>query len=122
MTGREGKTRACDTPADRAGRIADLNDDLRRGNASGRVAVTAGVLALGRHALPTIMQLVHEFDDFGSDNDPYGEHDFGALEWRGQRIFWKIDYYDKAMTAGSPDPGDPAVTTRVLTIMLASDY
>jgi len=122
MCGREEKTRACDSALNRATRIAELNDDFRRGKASGKVAITAGVLAQGRHAVPAIMLLVQEFDDFGRDNDPYGEHDFGALDWRGKRIFWKIDYYSPDMMAGSEDPADPQVTARVLTILLAEEY
>ncbi len=35
------------------------------------------------------------------------------------RCFWKIEYYDRATEMGSPDPADPAVTTRVLTITRA---
>jgi hypothetical protein len=65
---------------------------------------------------------VETFDVFTHDNDPYGEHDFGAFEHNGQRIFWKIDYYDLTMTIGSEDPSDPKHTVRVLTVMLASDY
>jgi Protein of unknown function (DUF3768) len=55
-------------------------------------------------------------------NDPHGEHDFGHFEIAGQKFFWKIDYYDAAMEFGSEDPADPTKTTRVLTIMLASEY
>jgi len=70
----------------------------------------------------TIVERVRTFDDFSDDNDPYGEHDFGAFEQDGDKIFWKIDYYDRQLTQGSPDPTDPKLTTRVLTVMLASEY
>ena len=50
------------------------------------------------------------------------EHDFGSVEFAGEKCFWKIDYYNKALDAGSEDPADPAQTTRVLTIMLTSEY
>ena len=69
-----------------------------------------------------ILGKVASFDDFSEDNDPHGEHDFGAFDHAGSRIFWKIDYYDPSMESGSEDPSDPAKTTRVLTLMLASEY
>ena len=40
----------------------------------------------------------------------------------GQTIFFKIDYFDKTLMYNSPDPSDPAVTERVITIMLADEY
>ena len=65
---------------------------------------------------------VARFDRFTSDNDPYGEHDFGSFELVGRKFFWKLDYYDPTMAFGSEDPSDPKKTTRVLTLMLAEDY
>jgi hypothetical protein len=54
--------------------------------------------------------------------DPHGEHDFGSFEADGHTIFFKIDYFDKALNAHSSDPSDPSVTERVITIMLAEEY
>lgn len=106
----------------RLARIRRLNDDLRGFRQGGRVMITAGIEGLGSDALQAIVHKVASFDDFTDDNDPHGEHDFGSLEHGGQRIFWKIDYYDKSLEYGSPDPADQDVTARVLTIMLASEY
>ena len=103
-------------------RIRELNDTYRRTGEGGPQFITPGISDMGLFELIAIKQLVSSYDDFCEDNDPYGEHDFGALTFRGEKIFWKIDYYDVTMTAGSPDPADPAVTTRVMTIMLANEY
>ena len=62
------------------------------------------------------------FDDFNADNDPHGEHDFGAFQIEHLKFFWKIDYYDKDLCYGSENPTDPDVTERVLTLMLAEEY
>jgi hypothetical protein len=62
------------------------------------------------------------FADFTPDNDPDGEHDFGAFRIGEQRLVWKIDYYDPTMRYGSRDPSDPADTKRVLTVMLADEF
>jgi hypothetical protein len=53
---------------------------------------------------------------------PYAEHDFGSFELADYKFFWKIDYYDLRCESGSVDPSDPKRTTRVLTVMLASEY
>jgi hypothetical protein len=106
-----------------APRIRELNDEFRRGFRSvGKRFMTAGIAALPPEEQAAILGKVINFDTFTPDNDPYGEHDFGAFEHNGQKIFWKIDYYDLACEFGSEDPADPTQTTRVLTIMLAEEY
>jgi Protein of unknown function (DUF3768) len=80
------------------------------------------VAALGPEAVERIIKTIAVFDDFCHANDPYEEHDFGPFEVDGHRIFFKIDYLDQAVTCHSPDPADPSVTKRVITIMLAEEY
>lgn len=73
-------------------------------------------------ARANLLSSVRTFASFDENNDPYGEHDFGSIIQNGCRYFWKIDAYDKTLEFASPDPGNPSVTTRVLTIMLAEEY
>jgi hypothetical protein len=105
-----------------AQRIRVLNDTFRQSLAGGAVHITAGILELGARAQAAILQQVRTFTGFDQGNDPFGEHDFGAFEFGEDTIFWKIDYYDPSLIYGSDDPADPAKTTRVITIMLASEY
>ena len=102
--------------------IAELNDAFRHTLLGGRVYLTRGIAALAVSAQDGIMARVRSFDAFTPENDPYGEHDFGSFEFSGNTIFWKIDCYDTKLQFGSPDPADPAVTTRVLTVLLAEEY
>ena len=69
-----------------------------------------------------MVEAVRSFDAFSEDNDPWGEHDFGAIEIGGQKIFWKLDCYDPTLTYQSENAANEALTHRVLTIMLASEY
>ena len=111
------------TTKSKAERIAELNDLARTAmGVAGRVVQTEGIAALPWEAQSSIREQVEKFNTFTKDNDPHGERDFGAFEHDGERIFWKIDYYDKALEYGSEDPSDPSQTTRVLTIMLAREY
>jgi hypothetical protein len=101
---------------ERQAKIASLNDAFRKSGSG--IVLTQGVQDL--YGKADLMDTVCNFEDFNGDNDPYHEHDFGSLEWKGQKIFWKIDYYDQAMQYGE-DPLSPDCK-RVLTVMLASEY
>ena len=103
--------------------IRRLNDSFRRSlSGGGKRLMTAGIAALPFPEQAAIIGKVMAFETFTEDNDPHGEHDFGAFDHAGKRIFWKIDYYDQSLEFGSEDPADPAKTTRVLTIMFADEY
>ena len=103
-------------------KIAALNDHARQTFTGCRVLVTRGIHALGEDAVTAILTQVRQFNSFTEDNDPYGEHDFGKIDWKGTVVFWKIDYYDLGFSGHSQDKSDPAVTKRVLTVMLAEEY
>jgi hypothetical protein len=103
-------------------RIRALNDELRQNFAGGVAVMTPGIAALGAAAVARIVKTIAVFDDFCHANDPHEEHDFGAFDTDGHRVFFKIDYFDESLTYHSPDPADPSVTKRVITIMLAEEY
>lgn len=104
-------------------RVRELNDLFRsEGCGNGSVVITAGLQDRGSAFVESAYHAVRTFDQFSDDNDPWGEHDFGAVEIEGERVFWKIDHYDPTLTQGSENPANEAVTHRVLTIMLACEY
>lgn len=106
--------------ADHHTNIRQLNDEVRQGLADGRLMVTRGISQ--RKDVWEIVQQVRKYNRFDRENDPYDEHDFGSILIGSDRIYWKLDLYSKDLESGSPDPTDPSVTTRVLTIMLAEEY
>lgn len=104
-------------------RIRELNDHFRRnGRGNGRVLITSGIQGHGAEFALAAVNAVRDFDAFSDDNDPWGEHDFGAVKIKGKKVFWKIDYYSPDLSAGSENPSNEGLTHRVLTIMLASEY
>lgn len=123
---------------DRTAQVAALNDKVRRGeDRQARIVMTRGVADLlagtgtdepartARSILnqAALMRAIADAD-IAPDDDPHGERDFGVVTFLEQRLFWKIDYYaaDGEFAFGSEAPWDPALTTRVLTLMLASEY
>lgn len=103
-------------------KIKQLNDSFRKSFCGGRVVITPCVQSLTDDDRQELLKQVQAFDNFTEDNDSYGEHDFGAINFRNDTYFWKIDYYDTDYNYFSPDPGDSNVTIRVLTIMRGDEY
>ena len=110
----------CDS--EKSARIRELNDQLRCKGIGGRVLITRGIEALGPDGARDVLTAVAGFNDFSEDNDPWGEHDCAVLTVNGHRVIFKIDYYDRDLQFHSPDASDPAVTERVLTVMLSEEY
>lgn len=120
-----------DATLSKAEQIARLNDQLRISPASdlGHWTFAGDLAHVIRDATPmdntvrvlSILLALAEAT-FTEDNDPHGERDFGTFDLDGQRTMWKINYYNRDMSAGSEDPSDPAKTTRLLTIFYARDY
>jgi len=75
------------------------------------LVMTRGIAALPTDDIADIMEKVRTFKGFNTDNDPYGEHDFGSVEHVGKKVFFKID-----------DHGGHDGSRLVLTVMLASEY
>ena len=120
-------------------RIARLNDMARSAMGVACTAVaTVGFRSLSASDQSRIRELIETFDAFDEDNDPHGERDFGCVYQLGdgrwtterprlrddecERVFWKFDYYDRDLRFGSEDAANPAITRRVLTIMLSDEY
>lgn len=121
----EGETKLVWSKADHPPhkRIRELNDRFRTESlGNGTLLVTSGIQAEGADFVVAVANAVRSFSDFDDDNDPWGEHDFGAVEVEGQKVFFKFDYYTPDLTAGSENPANEGITHRVLTIMLASEY
>lgn len=102
--------------------IATLNDNFRKTFTGGQVLLTAGIDSMSMDDKANILSKVRNFNDFTEDNDPYGEHDFGSFDYKGNKIFFKIDYYDLNYEFMSKNPANPDITNRVLSIMLTEEY
>ena len=113
-------------------KIADLNDQLRKDvftgnmlkkqNLKNKLVLTPGIAGLNLKDKEKIFASVKYYGNFTKDNNPWGEKDFGAFNFKKEKYNWKIDYYDNTMSFHSPDKTDPDKTVRVLTIMKASEY
>ena len=127
------------TAREQRARIARLNDLARRAMGVACTAVaTVGFRSLAESDQSRVRELIETFDAFDEDNDPHGERNFGCVYQLGdgqwtterprvcdderERVFWKLDCYDRDLQYGSEDAANPAITRRVLTIMLSDEY
>jgi hypothetical protein len=117
----EQETSIC-TDVPRAEVIARLNDTLRKKGEGGTIMITQGVKLLTGFDAIALAAGLADYAGFDSDNDPHGERDFGDLTLFGADLLWKIDYYDLAQQYHSDNPADASITSRVLTVMLASEW
>lgn len=133
MTTQKAKTRRGRPPLSapvepaQANPIAALNDAMRRAGprpptSRNQWVFTPGITKGGNLFANAAILRVKSYVDFTVGEEIHGEHNFGMLIVGGERVLWKIDYYDLSLKARSPDPADPTVTRRVLTVMLAHEY
>lgn len=102
--------------------IATLNDKFRKSFIGGEVLLSSGIAAMSSEDKANIVSMVQNFNDFTPSNDVYGEHDFLSIDYNGNKIFAKIDYYDLNYEFMSENPANPDITNRVLTILLSCEY
>jgi hypothetical protein len=84
--------------------------------------MTSGVASSDAETIAQILDAVHAYNQFGEDIDPYREHDMGRFTITCEDYYWESDNYDRNLEFHSPDPADPVVTVRVLTIMRVNEY
>ncbi|MFC3530263.1 DUF3768 domain-containing protein [Paracoccus mangrovi] len=87
-----------------------------------QVLVTPGINAKGPAFVSLCLLSISMFKDFSEDNDPWGDRGFAALTVDDTRIYFKIDLYDEACEYGSSEPANLDRTTRVMTVLLPSEY
>ncbi len=94
----------------------------------GRIVFAGGLAQEDRSKQIAAAQAATLDNNFTSENDPHGEHDFGAVTVPGSssfkefKIFWKIDYYSSSeMEDGADDPS-ALQAYRVLSIFYPDDY
>lgn len=102
--------------------VRTLNDFFRISGNGGQIFTTPGFENLPDELKFEAICMLRTEQTFDENDDPWHEHDFGTILIAEHELFWKIYYYDIDYNGYSPDPSDPAVTSRVLTIMLASEY
>ena len=91
------------TARDRLTRTEVLNDTFRSSVVAGGVTITQGIAALCAEVRAEVLRRVRAFNLLAS------------------KFCWNLVCHDRDLHCSSPDPADPSVTTRVLTVMRADE-
>lgn len=77
--------------------IREKNDWIRRQLPNlpkpHRLSLSHDVGELADEEIRELLGLVKDFKSFAEENDPWSEHDFGKVEYKGDAYYWKFDYY-----------------------------
>ena len=102
---------------DKRASIIELNDQLRTTFKGGRVQMTPAVYELGAELRGRALYVMSRYNKFEQDS----EHDCGVFIFAGYSFEWWIEYRGKDGAGISPDPANPEITFRVLTLYAAGD-
>ena len=102
---------------DKRGKIIELNDQLRTTFKGGRVQMTRGAYDLDKRLRGRALAVMARYNKFDADS----EHDHGVFIFAGYAFEWRIEYRGTDGTGVSPNPADPQVTLRVLTLIAVND-
>jgi hypothetical protein len=102
---------------DKRAKIIELNDQLRTTFKGGRVQMTRNVYDLDDRLRGRALSVMARYNKF----DESSEHDVGVFIFAGYSFEWRIEYRGKDDFGVSPDPADPELTFRVLTLYAVDD-
>lgn len=103
--------------------IATLNDEFRKHPAGhGKIVYSRGVQSRGLVFIAKCLRMIAAFNAFTPENNPSGERNIIGLEVDDVWVIFQIEYRAVGEEGSSPDPSDPAVTIRVGTLMLDTEF
>lgn len=98
-----------------------LNDHFRKTAKGGIVSISWGIHMLGRAEVDTIMKKLGGIEgdrSCGADS----EHDNGEITVSTRSIYWEINCYNKEFDDTSVDSTNPDQTTRLITLILGTEF
>jgi len=98
-------------------KIIELNDQFRATFKGGRVQMSRSFYELEPQLRGRALWVLSKCKKFADDS----EHDWGTFIFGGYAFEWRIEYRSAAGAGLSPDPANPDLTFRVLTLEVVAD-